>query len=73
LSKLGEVLLLRPIFIDAFLLLHLGCLLLTETNLLIEALPVLRSALLLHLSPLALHIGGEHSRPQRCSHRDSRS
>jgi hypothetical protein len=46
---------------------------LTETNLLVEALPVLRSALLLHLSPLALHIGGEDGRPQRCSHRDSGS
>jgi hypothetical protein len=31
--------------------LHLGCALLTETNLLIEALPILFSALLLILSP----------------------
>jgi len=38
--------------------LHLGCLLLTDTNLLIEALPILCSALLFNLSPLALYGGG---------------
>ena len=58
-SKLGEVLLLGPIFIDASLLLHLGCPLLTETNLLIEALTIQCSALLLSLSSLPLYRGGE--------------
>jgi len=57
LPKLGEVQLLGPIFIDASLLLHLGCALLTETDLLIEPLPILCSALLFSLLTLALHSG----------------
>jgi hypothetical protein len=63
-SKLGEILLLGPILIDASLLLRQSCLLLADTNLLIEALPILCSALLLSLSPLALCSGGEVGR--RC-------
>jgi hypothetical protein len=39
--------------------LHQGCLLLTDSNLLIEALPILCGALLLSLSPLALYSGGK--------------
>lgn len=54
LAKLGEILLLCPILVGALLLLQLGRLLLSEENLLIEALPVLRRALLLGLSSLAL-------------------
>jgi hypothetical protein len=69
---LGEVQLLGPILVGALLLLHLSRLLLTETHLLVEALSVLRSALLLRLSPLALHISREDGRPCRCSHLSGR-
>jgi len=41
------------------LLLHLGCALLTETDLLIEPLPILCSAPLFSLLTLTLHSGGE--------------
>jgi len=68
LAKLGEVQLLGPILVGALLLLQLGRLLLTETHLLVEALPVLRRALLLRLSPLALHSSGEDGRRCRSSH-----
>jgi hypothetical protein len=59
LAELGEILLLSPILVCALLLLQLGRLLLAEENLLIEALPVLRRALLLGLSSLALVCSGD--------------